>query len=76
MSITVYTTTQHTYVLANGTGVTLDGIAPTGELAVTVTGADPDAEPLGRFGSVEAVYQSGEAVMTASGTPAKPGTFG
>jgi hypothetical protein len=72
VSVTVYTTTGNTYTVANGSKINLNGIAPTGELAVTVFGTDPDT-PLGSFGSVEAVYQTGEVVMTAApATAANP----
>jgi hypothetical protein len=65
VSVTVYTTTRNTYTIANGTKISLIVVAPTDELAVTVFGTDPDT-PLGSFGSVEAVYQTGEVVMTAA----------
>lgn len=65
MAVTVYTTTGNTWTLARGT--TADtSVAPTGELAAFVFLAPPgSSEPvwLGSFGSVEAVYADGEAVL-------------
>lgn len=64
--IKVYTTTGNTYTMPRGDSVNVNGISPTGELAITVfaPGSDDEKPWLASFGSVEAVYKDGTAVMT------------
>ena len=70
--VTVYTSTGNTYTVKNGADWGADPTM-TGELAVTVSGkpagADQEKE-LASFGSVEAVYLTGEVTIVSG--PATP----
>lgn len=63
LSVTVYTTTGNTWTLSNGTAVQATE-APTGELFADVL--DAAGNWIGAFGSVEAVYLNGSAVLTVA----------
>jgi hypothetical protein len=72
MAVTVYTTTGNTWTLANGASAATEQAA-TGELTADVysapaAGSGPDSW-LGSFGSVEAVFLNGEAVLTPAAAP-------
>jgi hypothetical protein len=74
--ITVYTTTGNTYAVTSGASWNVNGIAPTGELAVSVfapAGNEADPGLLASFGSVEAVYVSGTVAVTAQSAAPRGG---
>lgn len=62
--IKVYVTSGNTYEVPNGVSINLNGIAPVGELAVSVYADEDKAQWRGTFGNVEAVWKDGEVVMT------------
>jgi hypothetical protein len=72
--IKVYVTSGNTYEVANGVSTNLAGLAPVGELAIRVYADEDQAQWLGTFGNVEAVWKDGEVVMTTQPEAPPAGT--